>query len=241
MSLVLHTGAQLAALDDLRSATPPAPCGRHYPIPHSLLRDTVVNGLKGRGLEVAEEQIALDREGARFFGVLRLKARGDTSAPVVGLRGSYDQSFAAALCAGSRVFVCDNLAFSGEVKVSRRNTRYGVRDLPGKVDGGLTRILGELKRISERFRVYRGTMLTEDTVNGILMNLVRTDALPGSKLRGVLSEFERPEFAEYGEPDTAWRLFNATTHVLRGQSAELLTSRTIHLHRELDAVCPELN
>jgi hypothetical protein len=29
------------------------------------------------------------------------------------------------------VFVCDNLAFSGEIKIARKHTRFIVRDLPG--------------------------------------------------------------------------------------------------------------
>jgi len=44
---------------------------------------------------------------------------------VLGLRTSYDKSFANGVCIGASVFVCDNLSFQGEVKFERKHTpRY---------------------------------------------------------------------------------------------------------------------
>jgi len=48
---------------------------------------------------------------------------------IVGLRNSHDKTYPAGLVAGSKVFVCDNLCFSGEVRLSRKHTRHAVRDL----------------------------------------------------------------------------------------------------------------
>ena len=49
---------------------------------------------------------------------------------VIGLRNSHDKSFPASIALGSGVFVCDNLAFSAEVTIARRHTRFIERDLP---------------------------------------------------------------------------------------------------------------
>ena len=45
-----------------------------------------------------------------------------TSAFVVGVRNSHDKSFPAGLVIGASIFVCDNLSFSGEVKLARKHT-----------------------------------------------------------------------------------------------------------------------
>ena len=74
---------------------------------------------------------------------------GGDYAFVVGLRNSHDQSFPASLVIGSAVFVCDNLAFSGEVVLARRHTRFIVRDLPEMVDRAGGR-LGELRVNQDR-------------------------------------------------------------------------------------------
>jgi len=64
--------------------------------------------------------------GARFFGTLDLTtsvSEGVTLA--VGIRNSNDQSFPIGFCCGQRVFVCDNLAFTSEIIVSKKYTRFG--------------------------------------------------------------------------------------------------------------------
>ena len=43
----------------------------------------------------------------------------------VGVRNSIDKSLPLGFCAGSRVFVCDNLSFRSELMVHRKHTRFG--------------------------------------------------------------------------------------------------------------------
>ena len=52
---------------------------------------------------------------------------------VLGVRNSNDKQFAAGLVMGIAPFVCDNLCFSGEVKVSHRHTRNVMSNLPGRI------------------------------------------------------------------------------------------------------------
>ena len=64
---------------------------------------------------------------------------------VVGLRNSHDHSFCLGVSLGSRVFVCDNLAFSGEVRVARKHTNRIAFDLPKLVNGAVG-LLGDIRR-----------------------------------------------------------------------------------------------
>ena len=62
----------------------------------------------------------------RFFGVLDIEAplaEGVTLS--VGVRNSNDKSFPIGFCEGNRTFVCDNVAFSSEVVITKRHTRFG--------------------------------------------------------------------------------------------------------------------
>ena len=106
------------------------------PIPHfalvERLREIVVNA----GLSITQEAHALARNGLRYFGLFQVAGIPNFSqesniGTVIGLRNSHDKSFPAGINAGSAPFVCDNLAFSGEVRVSRKHTRFVLRDLPG--------------------------------------------------------------------------------------------------------------
>jgi len=50
---------------------------------------------------------------------------------VVGLRNSHDKSFPAGLVIGASVLVCDNLSFSGEVRLARKHTYPIIATLRG--------------------------------------------------------------------------------------------------------------
>jgi hypothetical protein len=62
---------------------------------------------------------------------------------VLGLRNSNNKRFAAGMVIGIAPFVCDNLAFSGEVKLARKHTVHIKRDLPMMIDNKLDRLLLE--------------------------------------------------------------------------------------------------
>src|SRR4029450_3088861 len=83
---------------------------------------------RGAGYQVKAEQYALARPDPRFFGVLDLEtplAQGVGLS--VGVRNSVDKSFPLGFAAGSRVFVCDNLAFRSELLVRRKHTVNGMK------------------------------------------------------------------------------------------------------------------
>jgi hypothetical protein len=76
--------------------------------------------LEESGYAVDRSSLALSRDDARFFGTLTLHTPlSDGVGLAVGLRSSLDKSISLQWCCGSRVFVCDNLAFSAETVVAR--------------------------------------------------------------------------------------------------------------------------
>ncbi len=75
------------------------------------------------GHEIIREDYGVTPDGARFFGVLSLKSEYGDYSDTVGLRNSHDKRFPIGISFGSRVFVCDNLAFSGDRVIRRKHTR----------------------------------------------------------------------------------------------------------------------
>src|SRR5437867_1722078 len=127
-TLVVHAGGNLCTVEDLRNLAPstPKPEGKWHPTAHIRVFDTVVATLRTAGYQVQKAQLAVARNGHRFFGAL------DLSTPLVsgvslavGIRNSTDKSFPLGFAAGSRVFICDNLAFRSELMVKRKHTRFG--------------------------------------------------------------------------------------------------------------------
>ena len=160
---------------------------------------------------------ALTEDAARYFGLFQvadLNAVESDYAFVVGLRNSHDQRFPAALCLGSQVFVCDNLAFSAEVKIARRHTRYIERDLPEVVGRAIGRLADFRTDQSKRFDTYRNTELGHEKAHDLIIKLLDGKAITQTQLPDVLTEWRTPRHPEFAEGQNIWRLFNACTEAV---------------------------
>jgi hypothetical protein len=77
----------------------------------------MASGLQRQGIVIRREEYAtFGRDDSRLFGVLDLSIPGLDAQDLgmsLGLRGANDKSMAIQVIAAARVFVCDNMAFSG--------------------------------------------------------------------------------------------------------------------------------
>ena len=233
MSLMLHAGAEVIDFDRLRQLQTPEATKTHVPIAHAAVVDMVKYSLGFYGHEVVEENYGVTLDGARFFGVLSLQSAYDGYTDTVGLRNSHDKTFPIGISFGSRVFVCDNLAFSGDVVIRRKHTVNAKRDLPGIVAEVVEPLAEQRAHQQAQFDRYRTTRLSERDVDHLIMQLYRRDAITVTKIADVLGHYDNPPF-NWGER-TAWRLFNAVTYALSGRVVEN-PKATTELHAILDTV-----
>jgi hypothetical protein len=238
--LCLHTGARAIEREHLAIVATPERTRTWVPIPHHQLLDTVQQTLAGAGLSVVSESHGLTKDGARYFGLLQV-ANGHNPEDfglVVGVRNSHDQSFPAGLVCGAAVFVCDNLSFSGEVKLARKHTVHVERDLPGLVAKAVGRLTGQLDRQERRFIAYKAHEFTDKEVHDLLIRALDARALPVNRIPAALAEWRKPRHPEFArEGRTGWRLFNAVTESLKEGSYMDLPRRTQALHGLLDLAC----
>lgn len=234
MSLMLHRGAVEIDYDGLRSlATPPA-TPTHVPLPHHELVQMMKYALPFYGHEIVAEHHGLTEDGSRYFGLLSLRSTYGAYEDTVGLRNSHNKSFPIGVAFGSRVFVCDNLAFIAEHVVRRKHTQHAKRELPALV-AELVEPLGlQRQRQHEAFERYSQTALTDQRADHAIMTMYRKGIINVQRIPDVLEQWETPKF-EWGDK-TAWRLFNATTHALAGKVSED-PSLTRRLHTIIDGVC----
>lgn len=223
-TLILHAGAKSVNPADFPAA-PPA-TRTHHPMDHSLFRSMILGALESRGVEIENERVAATPGFERIFGLLQLKRSSSPHwTPCIGYRSSYDKGLAASIVLGSRVFVCDNLAFTGEERISRKHTLNIQRDMPDMIQGAVDGLLGPGISDLEGFMASLGREIETPEVDHTLMEAVRRKVLPPSRLLRVLNLYETPPHHEYGS-GTAWTLYNCVTHVLRGTNAETLFERT---------------
>lgn len=237
--LTLHCGAAAADLAAVRAVPTPPATGAHYPIPHGHLYDIVRDHMRSAGLEVVDESHALTHDGSRYFGALELRADRDSPdvdpdyGLLIGLRNTHDRSFAAALAMGSHVFVCDNLAFSGEVLIGRRHTLNIMRDLPRLIPQAFAALSVERVNQDTRIRAYKDAPFDDRDAHDLIVRAcVHERVFPAREIPDVVAQWRKPAH-DFGPP-SAWTLFNAFTECAKGTGPALLERRTRELHGLFD-------
>ena len=235
MTLMLHAGADTVDYDGLRQLETPEATSTHIPIPHFRIIDLIKGTLTMYGHEVTEEHHGVTPDGQRYFGLLSLRSTYTGYEDTVGIRNSHDRSFPVGIGFGSRVFVCDNMAFMADQVIKRRHTANLKRDLPGIVGELIEPLALHREQQHRTLQRYQGTMLTDGQADHAILQLYREGVINIQRVPDVLAEWDRPSFPDLDERN-AWRLFNAVTFALNGKVMEKPTA-TPTLHRVIDGVC----
>jgi hypothetical protein len=250
--MILHAGANSATIEQVENVVTPENTDTHVRIPHVALVRLVTETLEQKGLRVVEQEFGLwGKNGERFFGLMTLANHSPIEAPdhalTLGLRNAHDGRFPAAGSIGSRVFVCDNLAFSGEVTFAGKHSKHIVSRLPGLVNGAVEKLIGLRGWQENRINAYKGfDMLAaaaneremERNVHDLIIRMLDENVIPNQKVQAVVNEWRQPADPKHREafaPRTVWSLFNAVTQCLKG-TPNLLPQRTVRLHSLCDTI-----
>ena len=231
-TLVAHRGASEISRSQLDLVQPPAATATWFPIRHSDFYQLCLDMLQAQGFEVRNQKLALTKDGHRFFATLDLAARlADGVNLAVGLRNSTDKSLPMGWCCGSRVFVCDNLAFSAEQVVMRKHTRFGQLRFSGAVENAVKVLPQFQAEETARIETLKSTALNPVQAESYMIRAAEKGIVAFPRLPDVLKEYREPSFDAFKAP-TQWSLYNAFTHVLgpmsRSNPVEF-TRRTIRL------------
>jgi len=238
--LMLHTGSNTATREEVFNADTPDATDTHFPVPHSALIEVIEKHVMASGFTIAQEEYGLWKDGARMFGVWGLQNGGvveehEDFQLVMGVRNSHDKAFSAGMAVGSRVFVCDNLAFSAEIVIARKHTRFIMRDLDKMVAEASGKIAQARISQAQRIEAYKSTDLDDAQVHDLLIRSVDCQVMANSYIAKVLAEWREPRHAAF-EDRTAWSLFNGFTQVFKDTNPLDLTARSVRLHGLLDMV-----
>jgi len=234
--LVLHCGAAKVDRAAVEIVPTPAATQTWTPIPHTTLIERVEDTLKSDGLSIVQQTHSLTRGGNRYFGLMQI-ANGHNSEDygwVLGLRNSHDQSFPAGLVVGAGVFVCDNLSFSGEIRMTRKHTTHIMRDLPGLVQRAIGQLMSRWHAQDVRIEAYKGFELSDMQAHDMIVRAMDARAVTSTRVPDLLQEWRHPKHEAFA-PRTAWSLFNGFTEVLKPLSLNELSIRTQRLHGLFDA------
>lgn len=212
--------SKLVTHSDLKLMTDPPQLGSvHQPIPHHLLVAALRVEAQERGYDVRREQLALGMRGSAIFGVMDLVPPGVVAVEErglsIGFRNSTNSTLAVKVVAGTRVFVCDNLALSGDlIALQRRNTR-GL-DVEAAVKEGFDKFLRHASALDRHVMRMQATLISDVEAKAKVFDAFAQRVIPVHLFDDVNVNYFKPtnEMTDC-QPRTWWGLHNAFTRTLK--------------------------
>lgn len=212
--LVLHCGAREVIRDELALVEAPPPTRTWFPIKHADVLDAVLETVEQTGFAVERMRLALSRHDAQFFGTLDLRSPiADGVTLAVGIRNSINQTLPLGFVAGTRVFVCDNLAFRSELLVSRKHTANGGVRFREAIVQAATELEAFRSVESGRVALMRGTDVDDVRAESFMLRAYERRVVSHRLLPDVLRGWREPGHDDF-RPRTLWSLYNAFTGAL---------------------------
>src|SRR5210317_936787 len=163
---------------------PSVPFTRTFrPVHHKQVIDAIRTGINAVGLEVVKtEYVLAGNEGMKMFGVWDLATGNDELCWSLGIRNSMDKSMALGITAGTRVFVCENLAFDGEYLTFRKHTSGLDNDeLELLAYKSMKNMVPRLVSFQKWHEGLRGYELAEQDAKILLVEVLTDSVFPASR------------------------------------------------------------
>jgi hypothetical protein len=188
--------------------------GRHHVIRPFIDDILLIEEYLGKeGLQVCDEAFGVTfNEGlpAKFFGAMEINSMNKEFALAVGIRGSYDQSLPRGLAVGSRVFVCDNLAFSSDIVLTTRQTTYINDRMPFMLREAISEIPLLAHRQEKDYANYKGICITPRDGDTLLLQCLRKEVINTQQFARALASWDTMP-----GNSTVWDLYNVVTAAIK--------------------------
>ncbi len=218
-SSLIFKKSNLVTREQIASLPPVQGTETFKPVPHIELIVSLEQVLNSRGIQIAEnnqgmkkEQFAIGKDGYRLFGTLDLTLNGiGGTCASLGLRTANNKTMALQMIAGLRVFVCDNMAFSGDTIMLKRRHTSGL-DLMPELFRAMDKYEQHYRNLKNEVDMLKTYELTEQSAKIILHDVFAQQIMPVRFLPEVSGEyFATEQRHEEFAPRTAWSLLNAFT------------------------------
>lgn len=204
-----------SSLDEVEAVPIPDTTNSYKAVPHDLLITKLLDHLS-KSLTLESIEFGLAKKGKQLFGVIEAKSKHSDYGYAIGFRNSYDKSLAVGLVGGTRVFVCSNLCFSGDIKYMRRHTSgidvdSCVQTLVSGVNKKMDNLILSIERLKSE-QIGASTLF-----KGHIFDLAQNNIVPFSKLgdiyEGVINSKHFP--LDTRTPVSRYHLYMAVTDHLK--------------------------
>lgn len=236
--LCLHTGGISRTFDELAIFEPPKATKTYSPVAHtdliSIVRENAEKVLNDYTFKDESFGVAPkigENVGDKLFGVMTYEHETIPELGLsIGIRNSYDQSLSAGLVCGAKVFVCDNLAFSGDIRVSRKHTGDVIGDLESLISSAMYQAPSRHKAIAGDMDYMKEFDCSDDEAYSILGVAYGREILKPRQLLRAKQAWLKPPQDDFKDRNL-WSLYNAMTEALKSSSAREIMESHVASHQ----------
>ena len=214
--ILSHAASQLVTREELLTIPPPHATPTWRPIAHGDLVAAIDRQLLVRGITIRSEKFAIQRGGARLFAVLDLSIESsEECCAAMGIRTANDRSMALEIAVGLKVFVCDNLAFSGDLIALRRKHTINF-DLNADISRAVDRYQAHLLVLQRTIAEARKVPIADKEAECLIFEAFRYEIVPIRYFKEVAETYFNPASDMIDvQPRSMWGLHNAFTRAVR--------------------------
>ncbi len=197
-------------LNEVLSVPVPQQTDSYIPVSNKYLIDSVREQLYSSGFSVNNERYELSKNGSQMFGSMSIVSNNNVMLKEFGFRNSYDKSLPIGFAAGSRVLVCSNLMFRGDIILMRKHTLNVFEDF--------NKLLSEaVSNVNDQFDAIQ---IEYEKLNLIPVTDLEASRLAGemyfkNKIKDTHISIIKKEWNETYKNKTAWDFCQCTTEALK--------------------------
>jgi len=199
----------------LALVTTPPGTATHRPVPHGEVVEALVETLGFRHIGVVKDEFAISKDGMKMFGVLDLDTGMHGCRFSIGVRNAHDKSMRLAMTVGYRVFVCENMAFSGDFQpvLAKHSKNFS---LLNALSIGVDQMQRNFDGMRMQVEAWRESQFTDVQAKLVIYRAFVESGLdvPKHLARPVHDLYFTPQHDEF-QPRTLWSLSNAFTSAFK--------------------------
>jgi len=230
-TFMIHCGGKQVNFAELSAIPLPERTDTYEPVPFS---DLLVNTKRIcddiLDLEFVDQKLAVSKNEQRFFGLLQYKdPNNEEMGQAIGIRSSHDKSMSNGFCSGATVFVCDNMAFTGDITYMRKHTKNVMDDLQDKLVSVLYRSKDKFFNIIEDTKNMKEISISTDDAYSFIGRAFGHETLGARQASDAIRHWNSPPYSEFMQKNV-WSLYNACTESLKSTLPNKILERHIDLH-----------
>lgn len=233
-NLLAHKDTNHVSEAAVMSVIEPAFTDSWHPISHAKVINALDSSITKMGIETRKRDYSMSADGLKMFGVWDLDTGDDDGCYSLGVRNGMDKSMAVGVTAGNRVFVCDNMCFSGDYIAFRKHTSgLDFDELVWMADKALEVTMKKMADFTAWHRSLKETPITGDEMKVLTFDMMKKGVFAPSKFK-EFGECVREEY-EHSKECNVYTLHGGATRLMRPWNLLRIGDAS----RKLNGVCED--